>query len=66
MIHNPLQVRASQSLLKSKYSRLKSHLPVQSVTIYRRELQSGCKAPHLNVEIHDIVTFSVASQLLLQ
>ena len=54
------------ALLKFECSRLKSHLLIQSIQIYRCELQFGCKTPHFNVEIHDIIELSIASSLLLK
>lgn len=53
-------------LFKFDCSRLKPHLPIQSIQLYGRELQSRSKAPHFHVEIHDVVGFPVASPLLLQ
>ena len=66
MIPDLFQNRLSQFLLVFKCSGLKSHLPIQPKTVYRREFYLCCKAPHFDIEIHDIVLFAVASPLLLQ
>ena len=36
------------------------------MAIYRRKLQLGSRAPHLDIEIHDVVLLSICALLLLQ
>ena len=36
------------------------------MAIYWRELQLGSRAPHLDIEIHDVVLLSICALLLLQ